>query len=93
MPKYHRSTNGTTKPIAPVRPLRRVEADGDAEYDSVWAALTTQALVVSETCGNPRSARLTVAVNTPASSANLEMFVVTFSSGSRGSARAGRMRK
>src|SRR5690606_36558350 len=65
----HRWIHGVIRPIERVRPDARLAADGDATYPSASAAARTRSRVEEVTLGSPRSARDTVAVETPAARA------------------------
>ena len=62
--------------MALVRPVVRAAADGDATYPRVAAACSTFCLVDADTPGRPRSARETVAGETPASAATSTMPII-----------------
>ena len=59
--------------MASVRPLASPDALDDATYPSSSAARRTAARVLSDTFGRPRSARETVAVDTPVARATSSM--------------------
>jgi hypothetical protein len=71
----HRPSQGPTTPIVPVRPVGRPAALGDGTYPSSAAAPRTTSLVAGATPGNPRSARETVATDTPARGATSVMLL------------------
>src|SRR5579875_168414 len=66
-----------TTPTARCRPLDSPAADGDGTYPSSAAAAWTACRVVSDTFGRPRSARETVAVETPLLRATSRMLVAS----------------
>src|SRR5665648_169404 len=64
--KNHLLIHGLISPMVLVRPDARLAADGEATYPSSAAKARTRARVAAFTFGRPRSARDTVAVETPA---------------------------
>src|SRR4051812_40835514 len=71
--KYHELTNGTTTATVLLRPAASREAWGSGRYSRSRAAASTRARVDTATFGRPRSARLTVATETPAAEATSSM--------------------
>ncbi len=67
--KYHELMNGTTTATHRLRPAASLDAWGSGRYSSSRAAVSTRTRVGRATFGRPRSARLTVATETPAATA------------------------
>src|SRR5215218_8093395 len=79
--KYQRVTYGTTTPTTIVLPVARLDAVGEATYCSSAAADSTRCRVLSLTIGSPRSARDTVAVDTPAACATSSILLTAPAAG------------